>query len=123
MSKQTGQRFNKGKAKLSYNFLGPEAQQGEAEVWEAGAVKYSRGNWLKGMQYTTTIDSLTRHIMKFPIFWTQDRDLRTLVQLDPTGVKPKRAMDGVAHNALDDAKHQVKYACSIYKRIKGDKEY
>jgi len=56
-------RYNKGKAKLSYNLLGPEAQEGEAMVWETGNVKYFRGNWKDGAPWTEAMDSLLRHTM------------------------------------------------------------
>lgn len=58
-------RFNEEKPKLSYNSLGKEANEGQARMWEAGAIKYSRGNWLKGAPYTEIADSLLRHIDKF----------------------------------------------------------
>lgn len=56
-------------------------------------------------------------------FWN-NRDLRTVVDLgiNLRGVDPKRntEFDGVPHNALDDAKHQVKYLCSILKSLEGE---
>ncbi len=61
----TGDRFNAGKPKLSYNQLGREVQEGEARVWEKGDKKYKRGNWLKGMAYTNCADSLSRHLSAF----------------------------------------------------------
>lgn len=58
-------RDNGGKPKLSYNSLGLEVQEGEARVWEAGAKKYARGNWLKGTKWSEAADSLRRHLDKF----------------------------------------------------------
>ena len=63
--KSTGDRFNTGKPKLSFCNLGKEVLAGEAAVWESGAKKYSRGNWLKGMPYTEAADSLIRHTLAF----------------------------------------------------------
>lgn len=55
------ERFNTGKPKLSFNLLSAEANEGEARVWEYGATKYARGNWLKGCPWTEAADSLLRH--------------------------------------------------------------
>ncbi len=65
MSIETGERFNTGKPKITFNLSGKEVQAGEAAVWEAGAKKYSRGNWLKGTPWTDSCDSALRHIMAF----------------------------------------------------------
>lgn len=56
-------RHNTGKPKLSFTLLGSIA--GEAAVWEFGARKYARGNWLNGVAYTEAADSLLRHIHEF----------------------------------------------------------
>lgn len=52
-------------------------------------------------------------------FWN-DCDVRTIVLLGrQLGFDPKRDMpfDGVAHNALADARHQVKYVSAIWQRL------
>lgn len=52
-------------------------------------------------------------------FWN-DSDVRTIVLLGlQLGFDPKRDMpfDGVAHNALADARHQVKYLSAIWQRL------
>nr|WP_237731291.1 3'-5' exonuclease [Lelliottia amnigena] len=52
-------------------------------------------------------------------FWN-DSDVRTIVLLGRLlGFDPKRDMpfDGVAHNALADARHQVKYLSAIWQRL------
>lgn len=50
-----------------------------------------------------------------------DRDVRTMVDIGRRvlGIDPKKTvnMDGIAHNALHDAKHQVLYVSEIYKHI------
>lgn len=56
-----GKRYNTGKPQLSYNLLGRAVIEGEARVWEKGAEKYDRGNWLKGQSLVTAIDSVIRH--------------------------------------------------------------
>ena len=65
MPKEQGARFNEGKPQLSFVVLGKEVLAGEAAVWERGAIKYVRGNWLKGMSWTGSADSLLRHISAF----------------------------------------------------------
>ena len=51
----------------------------------------------------------------------QDRDVRTVVDMGRhlLGFDPKKDMpfEGVAHRALDDAKHQARYVSAIYQRI------
>ncbi|MGV4179637.1 3'-5' exonuclease [Citrobacter braakii] len=52
-------------------------------------------------------------------FWN-DHDVRTIVTLGRVvGFDPKRDMpfDGVAHNALADARHQAKYVSAIWQRL------
>ncbi|MDN8599052.1 3'-5' exonuclease [Citrobacter sp. S2-9] len=52
-------------------------------------------------------------------FWN-DSDVRTMVLLGrQLGFDPKRDMpfEGVAHNALADARHQVKYVSAIWQRL------
>lgn len=52
-------------------------------------------------------------------FWN-DSDVRTMVLLGrKLGFDPKRDMplEGVAHNALDDAMHQAKYVSAIWQRL------
>ncbi|HDG1673032.1 TPA: 3'-5' exonuclease [Kluyvera cryocrescens] len=52
-------------------------------------------------------------------FWN-DSDVRTIVLLGrQVGFDPKREMpfDGVAHNALADARHQAKYVTAIWQKL------
>ena len=52
-------------------------------------------------------------------FWN-DCDVRTMVLLGKQmGFDPKRNMpfDGIAHNALADARHQAKYVSAIWQRL------
>jgi len=60
-----GLRHNEGKPQLSYVMLGKEVAAGESAVWQRGAQKYARGNWLKGMSWVSSSDSLLRHITAF----------------------------------------------------------
>jgi hypothetical protein len=53
-------------------------------------------------------------------FWNE-RDVRTVVEMGRQllSFDPKRDMplDGVAHNALDDARHQAKYVSAIWRQL------
>jgi len=53
-------------------------------------------------------------------FWN-DRDMRTIVGFYPRQMQEKRRRtalrEGAYHNALDDAKHQVKYCSTILKEL------
>ena len=54
-----------------------------------------------------------------------DRDVRTMVDLGRQlrGINPKRdlPLEGTAHNALDDAKHQAKYVSAIWQALNAKK--
>ena len=56
----SGARFNTGKADLSLIPLC--TLEGEARVWALGAVKYTRNNWMKGMQWSAPLASCLRHL-------------------------------------------------------------
>lgn len=58
-------RFNDGKPKLSLVLEAPHALEGTSKVLEFGANKYKRRNWQHGREWTDTIDSLSRHILRF----------------------------------------------------------
>lgn len=55
-----------------------------------------------------------------PWQFRNDSDVRTMVMLgSQLGFDPKRDMpfDGVAHNAMADARHQARYVSAIYQRL------
>ncbi|QDP46889.1 MAG: hypothetical protein Unbinned1529contig1001_4 [Prokaryotic dsDNA virus sp.] len=56
-------RHNRGKIRMS--LVDPEFCKDVAEVAQMGAKKYGRDNWFKGQEYTTTLDSLKRHLHAF----------------------------------------------------------
>ena len=58
-------RYNQKKPQLSYLLDAPHSMEGMVRVLEFGAEKYSRGNWKSGFPYSTVIDSMMRHLMKF----------------------------------------------------------
>lgn len=58
--KGEGLRFNSNK--LRYDLLHPVAQEGIVSVLTAGAKKYEPRNWEKGMNWSTVLASLKRHI-------------------------------------------------------------
>ncbi|WP_267449393.1 3'-5' exonuclease [Citrobacter portucalensis] len=52
-------------------------------------------------------------------FWN-DRDVRTMVELGKSvGINPRFDIpfEGDMHNALSDARHQVKYVSAIWQRL------
>lgn len=57
----TAKRFNEGKPRIAMNLVGREVAECEAKVWEMGAEKYGMGNWQKGQQLSTCMDSVLRH--------------------------------------------------------------
>lgn len=61
--KQRGDRFNLGKTKwglVPFEALGPMV-----DVLEFGAKKYAPYNWMKGISYVETCESLLRHTHSF----------------------------------------------------------
>ena len=65
MSEEQAMRFNTGKPQLSYVISARYAIEGAAAVMEAGAHKYARDNWKKGMDAEAIIDCMVRHLSKF----------------------------------------------------------
>lgn len=62
-SKEKGLRFNEGK--LRYDLLHPIAQKGIVKVLTKGSEKYAPHNWEKGMEWSTVVASLKRHLAAF----------------------------------------------------------
>lgn len=58
-----GLRYNEGK--LRYDLLHPVAQEGLVSVLTRGSEKYSPRNWEAGMNWSTVIASMKRHIAAF----------------------------------------------------------
>ncbi|ELB2912193.1 3'-5' exoribonuclease [Vibrio parahaemolyticus] len=83
----------------------------EAVVWGNGA---TFDNVIMGNAYKATR-------LRQPWAFYNDRDVRTIVDLgrELRGVDPKKdlELEGTAHNALDDAKFQVRYVSEIYKSL------
>ena len=65
----TGARYNSGKADLSLIPLC--TLEGEARVWEFGAKKYARNNWMKGQAWSVPLACALRHLAK----WQSGEDL------------------------------------------------
>lgn len=58
-------RHNTGKPQLSYILSAPKALEQLAARFEAGAEKYDRDNWKKGLIKEEVIDSLMRHLAAY----------------------------------------------------------
>ena len=58
-------RHNEGKVKLSYAIEFMDAMEQLSRKMEAGAEKYERNNWRKGLPITELADSLLRHLTDF----------------------------------------------------------
>lgn len=59
--------------------------------------------------------------MEVPWHYTEDRDVRTLVDLGRRTFNydyKNVVFEGEVHNAIDDCKHQIKYCCEVYDKIK-----
>lgn len=63
MKKGKGLRYNSNKPR--YDLLHPKAQEGIVKVLTAGANKYVERNWELGMNWTTVLASMKRHIAAF----------------------------------------------------------
>jgi exodeoxyribonuclease VIII len=79
--------------------------------------------WGNGATFDNVILSSAYDSINFKKPWpySGDRDVRTLVELGKTlrGIDPRNIITfaGTPHNALDDAKHQVKYVSEIFKAL------
>lgn len=60
MKKPTGLRYNSGKRLIAA--ISPHFIEGIADVLTFGARKYARNNWMKGLSFSETLDSLERHL-------------------------------------------------------------
>ena len=58
-------RYNKGKPQLSYLLDTPLANNELAKVFEAGAKKYERDNWMLGLENDKLMDSALRHLQAY----------------------------------------------------------
>jgi len=77
--------------------------------------------WGNGVAFDNVIlrNAFNKAGVKFPVHFRNDMDVRTLVAYDPEEKKKQNSeREGTAHNALDDAKHQVKYVSAIHRRLK-----
>ena len=63
LSKGGGLRYNKNKPR--YDLVHPHAMEGMVSVLTAGANKYAERNWEAGMDWTTVLASMKRHIAAF----------------------------------------------------------
>lgn len=68
-----GMRHNEGK--LRFDLLQPLATEDLTKVMTKGALKYAERNWEKGMNWSTVLASLKRHISEFEK--AQDYDSET----------------------------------------------
>lgn len=88
-----------------------EKDKPDAVVWGNGA---TFDNVILGNAYKAVR-------LRQPWFFANDRDVRTLVDLGRQlrGIDPKKdlTLQGTAHNALDDAKFQVRYVSEIFKAL------
>jgi exodeoxyribonuclease VIII len=100
-------------ALLQFNdYIGENAANGPdtVQVWGNGA---TFDNVLLSQSYKRT--GITRPWK----FWN-DRDVRTIVELGKAiGINPRYEIpfEGELHNALDDARHQVKYVSEIWQQL------
>jgi exodeoxyribonuclease VIII len=79
--------------------------------------------WGNGASFDNAIIRETFKVLKldFPIRFWNDRDMRTIVGFYPNKLqeiwKLENRRSGTHHNALDDAKHQIKYCSDILKEL------
>lgn len=95
-----------------------------SEWMNQGAEFKNRMVWGNGSGFDNTIlgNAYKAARLRQPWPFYGDRDVRTMVDLGRQlrGANPKRDLpfDGVAHNALDDAKHQAKYVSAIWHALR-----
>jgi hypothetical protein len=67
--KGSGARYNDGKP--DYSLIPMHLLAGEARVWQIGAKKYARNNWMKGMPWSVPFACIMRHLAA----WQNGEDL------------------------------------------------
>jgi hypothetical protein len=72
----TGSRYNTGK--LRFDLVQPDAHRDMVEVLTKGAEKYEERNWENGMDWSTVLQSLKRHIDAFERGEDYDEETRLL---------------------------------------------
>ncbi len=74
--------------------------------------------WGNSARFDMGILEAAYHAIKLPIPWVHwnERDLRTLVSFNPE-IKKSTIKTGIAHNAIDDCHHQIRYCSAIYNAI------
>lgn len=94
--------------------------------WMVNGSEGNNGNlkvWGNGASFDNVIMRNACRQTRVPPAWSyrNDRDVRTVVDMGRhlLGFDPKKGMpfEGVAHRALDDAKHQARYVSAIYQRM------
>jgi len=68
----SGARANKGK--VSFSLIPWHVLAGTARVFMGGKLKYASWNWAKGMEWSTCVDCLLRHFIKW---WFLREDIDT----------------------------------------------
>jgi len=56
--------------------------------------------------------------LKFPFAYWQRKDLRTIIDIADVNPKKDFVNEGIAHNALDDCKFQVKYTVGCFNKLR-----
>lgn len=84
----------------------------------------SATEWGNGSGFDCVIinNAMTLAGLTSPIKFWNHRDVRTVADISKTlldlDIKKSTDFSGVAHNAIDDCKHQIKYVTSTLKRIR-----
>ncbi|MFA1278360.1 3'-5' exonuclease [Klebsiella quasipneumoniae] len=92
------------------HFIRDYADSGKVQIWGNGAT----------FDNVILRASYERDDIPCPWHFTNDRDVRTIVELGRAiGINPRRDIpfEGDIHNALADAKHQAKYVSAIWQRL------
>lgn len=72
----SGIKFDGGKAPMS--LLPSDALEEIAKVLDAGAKKYGKGNWAKGLKISRLLDAAMRHMASFNKGEDMDEETKTL---------------------------------------------
>jgi cytochrome c peroxidase len=69
---ETGAVRDAAEGKGFFHCLPFEALEAAAKLYEAGAKKYGKNNWQKGMPLSVFLDSLLRHALKLANGWKDE---------------------------------------------------
>jgi hypothetical protein len=81
-----------------FDLMSIVALYSEARQYSNGAVKYAPRNWQKGLKFTTCVNAIMRHTLKYILFGCSDEDHLSAIRWNAAALKEYE----VTHPELND---------------------